>query len=224
MVSAGAAITNFNSNNIPVAISEASLVVFLALTIFLAAKGKFVNTLGSIISYLGGFLLLFIITQITGADPSPYAGLVGLLLIVYVLAANRQFFAIHAAIMYLAFVSISIFGFVDLDTAVSIKFQMIYGALAAMIYIHKKYSDERGSELFKYAEKAQQNAKTIEDRAFLSAVEMDQNKTKSVEVDKTNRELSLQKDKLEKMNKLMMGRELKMVELKKEIKALKGNI
>jgi tRNA/tmRNA/rRNA uracil-C5-methylase (TrmA/RlmC/RlmD family) len=103
----------------------------------------------------------------------------------------------------------------------SIKFQAIYLALVVLIILHKMYLDIQHSRLFTLAEASEERASRVEQVVKDSSEEIAQHAKHNEQLAAQAEQLAEQKEELEKMNELMIGRELKMVELKKEIDKLK---
>ncbi|MBT4385137.1 hypothetical protein HOD30_05335 [Candidatus Peregrinibacteria bacterium] len=209
-----AAITNYKDQYFVVTGVEFMVVLVLFMTVPLAAKKRNLELLGNFISYLVGIVLLFNATQIGGVDPGPYVGLVAMLIISSLMTVKKFSFLLYAIISYISFCALSIMGLIGLTTTVSIKYQVVYLVLIALIYMHKNYLSALSGELYKLAKKTHTEAMEIDKKANLSAEEAKDYKKQKIELEEKNKQL-------EKLNDLMTGREVEMKRMKEEILLLK---
>lgn len=193
-------IANWHYQNKLQLILQFGLSVFFMLTIIPVYRKKFIEFFSNIILYLTGFSTIFNATVICPEDQIPLVGLLTLQVPAYFLLKKKNSFIMYSSVIITAFVIAIMFNLIDLPVAVAVKFVVIYSALMIMIDINS--SSDR-LEL----EKAVQNEKKL--------------KEIQADLQKNIKNLEDAKDRYEKLNNMMVGRELKMIELKEMLEKLK---
>jgi K+-sensing histidine kinase KdpD len=216
-----AVITNIKDQFIIGASIQIGLVIFLFLTIPIVLRKKHIESLSLFVMYLVSLTLLYNASQLGGTDPGPYIGLVALLTITSILTTKKYSFIVYSASIYILFLAMTLLGYANLAITANIKFQAVYVALFVIIMVNRKYLDIREKSIFSLAEKTQKEAITINKKADSLSLEADLLKTQKDQLEEQNKNLSFQKEKLEKTNHIMINREIRMAELKKENEDLK---
>lgn len=197
MVFLVAAVFNFRLGYAKTAVIQIILAIAYFISVLVALRGKYLETLSSIIMYSATIVLLGNILQFNKNDLGPYVGLIAILVVGYFLLRSAYSLLIYATLTYAVFLFMTLLGKANMIFAISIKYQAVYIAIAIVTILNKHYDSIR---YIKYN-------KSRNDL-------MDLNKQFEAKIlsEKEAREES------DKLNRLMVDRELKMIELKEELK------
>lgn len=207
------AIVNWQEEYILVAIVESTLGLIFLASIVPAYKGKYITTFGNLLLYLVGVVVLYTMTTIDIEDPSPYVALASILLAAYFLMETLRSLIIYSSILFTGFLALTFFDYADISHTATIKFSAIYIAIILIILMNKRFDRLELVETKDFAQKM-----------FIHNEELHIEKEKSEKA-----KLALEKaltsaeeaiTGAERLNKSMVGRELKMAELKKKIEKL----
>jgi K+-sensing histidine kinase KdpD len=188
---------NFRLGYTSTAIIQIILLITYSISILFALKGRYLELLSSIILYSSTIVLLSNITQFNKNDLGPYVGLIAILIVGYFLLRSKYSLLIYAAFTYLTFLCLIALDKVNLVLAISIKYQAVYLAIAIVTILNKHFDSIRDKNY-------DQSHKDL----------LDINKQFEAKI-LSEREAREESDKL---NKVMVDRELKMIELKEKLK------
>jgi uncharacterized membrane protein len=216
--------SNWQAGQTLISMIEIIVVVIFLLTIPVALKQKRLELLSNFVTGLLGLVLVFNTTQIGSTDPSPFAGLVALMIISALLTVNKYSFLFYTLITYVTFAVASLMGLVGLTTGMNIKFQIVYIVIALLLIMHKDYLDMQHHKLFELAQKTHEEAVDAKQSIEKSSAELEAHQEEAAKLQQQAEMLHKQKHELSRLNELMTGREVKMVQLKKRIKQLEQEL
>lgn len=192
-----AAFFNIRLGYTSTAIIQIVLSIAYFLSILIALKDKYLELLSSIILYTSTIVLLSNIVKFNKNDLGPYVGLIAILVVGYFLFQYKYSLLVYAAFTYLAFICLIAFDKVNLIYSISIKYQSVYLAISIVTIFNKHFDSIRDKNY-------DQSHKEL----------LDINKQFEAKI-LSEREAREESDKL---NKVMVDRELKMIELKEKLK------
>lgn len=192
-----AAVFNFRSGYTAVAAVQIILAIIYIISILVALKGRYLEIFSNIIMYSAAIVLLGNILQFSKSDLGPYVGLIAILVVGYFLLRSMYSLLIYAVLTYAAFLIVTLLGRANLLFAVSIKYQAVYLAIAIVTVLNKYFDSVRDTKYEKSRNELLELNKQFEAKIL------------------SEREAKEESDKL---NKVMVDRELKMIELKEKLK------
>lgn len=192
-----AAVFNFRLGYVETAVIQIILAVAYFISVLVALRGKYLETFSSIIMYSATIVLLGNILQFNKTDLGPYVGLIAILVVGYFLLRSKYSLLIYATLTYAAFLFITLLGKANMIFAISIKYQAVYIAIAIVTILNKHYDSIR---IIKY------------NKSRNDLLDLNKQFEAKILSEKEAREES------DKLNKVMIDRELKMIELKEKLK------
>ncbi len=211
------ATVNWRNEYIAVSVVEFVMSAMLLLTIPLARKGKHLEIFGNLVSSLGGAVMLFNATHISGSDPGPYIGLFVFLICSAMLTVRLLSFYVYNVVVMVAFMVLLLAGRFDITAGGSIKFFLAYGAVVILFGFHKKYLDMQSQKMYQLAKELKLEGVGAEIEATQSSKLAAEYKKQQQQLKEQNKKLAQKQEELEKLNEVMIGRELKMAEMKEQI-------
>lgn len=190
-------VVNFRMGDYLIGVLQIVLVIVLSVICFLARKGKHIEIYSSLVLYTITAEMLYNMVKFGKTDLGPYVAIIGLVIVAYFITRLKWAILVYGALVYVCFLLLTIFKIVPLNNSVSIKFQAIYIALVAVAYINRIYDYRR---MNKYIE------------ATAQALELNKKLSETLKSERQSKEES------EKLNKVMVDRELRMIELKEKLK------
>lgn len=191
----GFIISNWQYQNKILIFLQIGLVLFFLLTIIPVYKKKLIEFFSNLVLYLGAFSLIFNATLLFPDDQTPLVGLLSLLVPANYLLKRKYSFVIYSIAVIVSFIMVFILGLMYLPFSIIGKFLVVYISLLLIFVVN------RNNELLELK-------KSINREIILKKTKLElQNNLKAMEK---------AKNELEKINRIMVNRELKMIELKKE--------
>ncbi len=192
-----AAAFNFRTGYTGVALVQIILSILYFISIIVARRGRYLEIFSNIIMYSAAIVLMDNILQFSKSDLGPYVGLIAILVVGYFLLRSIYSLLIYAILTYAAFLIVTLLGQANLIFAVSIKYQAVYFAIAIVTVVNKHFDSVRDANYEKSRNDLLELNKQFEAKII------------------SEREAKEESDKL---NRVMIGRELKMIELKEKLK------
>ncbi len=176
------------------------LTVLFLFSIILVYKYKLLEICSNVTLYLTSLVLFSNAINLFPDDQSALFAIVALSMLAYFLLRKKYSFLLYSIFNLVVFLVLILTQTISLPLSVASKFLITYIIVAVIIILNRKNDMEE-------LEHTQKNKLELE-------------KSK-LELEKNIRKLEETKKETDKLNKLMVGREVKMIELKKQVDNLK---
>ncbi len=196
--------------------------LLLLLSTFFVKKGTHIELWGNTVLYSFGVLLLYIATRTAVGDPGPYAGLVALLIIASYMTVHHISFFLYGACIGSLFAAMSYYAYLPITQGGSLKFLSVYIVIFVLVSIQRYFFAKHDKEMLLYAEQMHEKGRVSIQKQQQREDAMVAMKEQAKILEQKNAELEEKTKELEHINELMVGREMRMVELKQRIAELEG--